>query len=377
MFNWACPRCGRENSPAFTECPDCKERDLQAQAEAAEAPPAPFQSIPAEQPRYQTPPQTQEWQVPYQPPQPPPVYNAPPPQPQYAAQPPQQYAPQPPPQYLPQQPQPQYPPQQYAPQQPPYAPQYAPQAPQQPYNQTQPLYVQQPLQQQPQQYQPETQQAPPQYQPQQQAPAQYAARPTQQTYAPAPPAAAPAPPKPKPAFVPPSTPAAPAPPPPGFAAKLGALPVPILILLFAAVFLLIGAGIYYGYQRYGKGGAGFSGGEQATAANKPKATNPLQKYIEVVGIRLMTDAKKRPLAKFVIINHGSTVLDNLAGNVSLWASTSRSEEDAVGSFAFDIPSIAAGESKEVSAPFKTKLKMYELPDWQNTTPEIQITSPQP
>jgi hypothetical protein len=339
MFNWVCPRCGRENSPSYIECPDCKERDALAQAQAepevhAEAPP--------QVPVYQAPPRTQEWQQ--QPQQP--VYNQPPYQP---------------PQYAPQQP-PQYPPQYAPPQQYGQPPQYAPQ------QQYPPQYV--PPQQQPPQYAPPQQYSQPQYAPPQQP--QYAApapppRPT------SPPVAQPKPDT-KPAYVPPRTPA----PPPqdqSLSAKLNALPTPILMLLFAGLFLLIGAGIYYGYQKFGKSGP--SGPPPAAAATKPKATNPIQKYIEVVGIRLTTDAKKKPVAKFLIVNHASTEVANLGANVTLWASTSRSEEDSVGSFVFHLDRIGPYESKEVSAPFSTKLKIYELPDWQNATAEVQITSPQP
>jgi hypothetical protein len=126
------------------------------------------------------------------------------------------------------------------------------------------------------------------------------------------------------------------------------------MLLFAAAFLAIGAGIYFGYQKFVKGGASTPAGVQATASTKPKVTNPMQKYIEVVGIRLTTDAKKKPIAKFVVVNHASTEVSGLGAIVTLWASTSRSEEDAVGSFAFNVDTIG---------PY--------------ATPEIQITSPQP
>jgi hypothetical protein len=160
-------------------------------------------------------------------------------------------------------------------------------------------------------------------------------------------------------------------------AKLGALPTPVLMLLFAAAFLLVGAVVYYGYQRFSTPSVASSGTAPAASATKPKPTNPIQKYIEVVGIRLTTDAKKKPVAKFVIINHASTEVDNLGANVTLWASTSRSEEDSVGSFNFRLDRIGPYESKEISAPFNTKLKVYELPDWQNATAEVQITSPQP
>ena len=38
--------------------------------------------------------------------------------------------------------------------------------------------------------------------------------------------------------------------------------------------------------------------------------------------------------------------------------------------------ILPNAAKEMTEPLKTKLKPYELPDWQNATAEIQITSPQ-
>ena len=34
-----------------------------------------------------------------------------------------------------------------------------------------------------------------------------------------------------------------------------------------------------------------------------------------------------------------------------------------------------GDSHELTQPLKTKLKIYELPDWQNATADVQITSP--
>ena len=112
----------------------------------------------------------------------------------------------------------------------------------------------------------------------------------------------------------------------------------------------------------------------AAPAAKQKPASPLQKYVEVVGLRLTQDAKKKPQAKFIVVNHGTAELNDLTANVTLWASTSRSEEDSVGTFTFKINSLGTNEAKEITTPLKTKLKMYELPDWQNLTAEVQLTS---
>jgi hypothetical protein len=148
-------------------------------------------------------------------------------------------------------------------------------------------------------------------------------------------------------------------------------------LLFALAFLGVGAVVMWGVQHFGSQSAAEKAGvENPANPSKQKVSNRLQKYVEVVGIRMLTEDKK-PVAKFVVVNHSGAEIAGLEANVTLWASTSRSEEDSVGSFSFSLPSLGAGASADLIAPLKTKLKMYELPDWQNTTAEIQITSPQP
>ncbi len=148
---------------------------------------------------------------------------------------------------------------------------------------------------------------------------------------------------------------------------------------FAAVLLLVGGGIYYFFLRTPDSGS--STAKTASASANPaaanaaaKGSNPYQKYVEIVGVRMFQQDKK-PTVKFVVVNHSQTEIDNLEANVRLWASTSRSEEDSIGSFSFKLPQIDPNSSKDLTEPLKTKMKIYELPDWQNTTAQIEITSP--
>ena len=147
---------------------------------------------------------------------------------------------------------------------------------------------------------------------------------------------------------------------------------------FAVAFIAIGAAIIFGVQRAGHSASPVekAGLENPANPSQQKVTNPLQKYVEVVGIRLVTE-KQKPVAKFLVVNHSSGEIAELEANVNLWASTARSDEDAIGSFSFKVSGLAAEASQEITAPLKTKLKMYELPDWQNATTDLQITSPLP
>jgi hypothetical protein len=114
-------------------------------------------------------------------------------------------------------------------------------------------------------------------------------------------------------------------------------------------------------------------GAAGSAAAKV-VSSPLQRSVEVTGLRF-AGSGKTPSVKFIVVNHSSAPISDLTGTVTLWAGTSRSDEDAIGTFNLNVDVIEAGGSKDMTAALKTKLKPYELPDWQNATAEVQITSP--
>ncbi|MBZ5592901.1 MAG: hypothetical protein LAP39_11740 [Acidobacteriia bacterium] len=159
------------------------------------------------------------------------------------------------------------------------------------------------------------------------------------------------------------------------------LPPWLLSIVFAILFLAVGAGAYFGI-RYFSGSSQASTGAPATTENTPASAaskakaNTLQKYVEVIGMRLVEDPKKKPEVRFVVVNHSGAEIADLAANVNLWARTAKSDEEAVGTFSFKLASLGAYESKELSGPLNTKLRVYELPDWQNLVAEVQITSPE-
>ena len=167
-----------------------------------------------------------------------------------------------------------------------------------------------------------------------------------------------------------------APPPPASGISL---PPWLMSIVFAILFLAVVAGAYFVIRHFsGSGQAAASSPaplENVPAASKAKA-NMLQMFVEVVGVRLIEDPKKKPQVRFVVVNHSGAEISDLAANVNLWARTAKSDDEAIGNLSFKLPSLGPYEAKEMSAPLNTKLRVYELPDWQNLTAEVQITSPQ-
>jgi len=156
------------------------------------------------------------------------------------------------------------------------------------------------------------------------------------------------------------------------------LPVWLLTVVFALAFVGLVFGIYWIVQvaRGGSQPGTPSASVESRAAKSGAKANPLQRYIEVAGVRFVQDVKKNTMAKFLLINHSEADFSILAGNVTVWGRTQKSEEDAEGSFSFTT-NLGPLESKELSAPVNTKLQIYELPDWQNVTLDLQITAPVP
>jgi hypothetical protein len=144
----------------------------------------------------------------------------------------------------------------------------------------------------------------------------------------------------------------------------------------AVALLLVFGGLYYFLFRNDTTTSSAAPQAASAAPGEKAAASPLQKAIEVTGLRF-TSENQKPVVHFIVVNHSSAPVSGLEGTVNLLAGTSRSDEDQIGSFNLVADVIPANGSKEMSAPLKTKLKPYELPDWQNASAEVQITSPAP
>ena len=156
------------------------------------------------------------------------------------------------------------------------------------------------------------------------------------------------------------------------------LPVWLLTVVFALAFVGLVGGVLWVIQVVRGNGQPSkpSASVESPAAKAGAKTNPLQRYIEVAGVRFVQDAKKKTTAKFLVINHSEADFSGLAGNVTIWGRTQKSEEDAEGTFSFTT-NLGPLESKDLSVPVASKLQIYEMPDWQNVTLDLQITAPVP
>jgi hypothetical protein len=96
--------------------------------------------------------------------------------------------------------------------------------------------------------------------------------------------------------------------------------------------------------------------------------NPDFRDIELTGLRLEEDTKQKPFVHFVVVNHSAADVGEVAGTVHLRAVT-KQDSEPIGTFKFKTK-LGPYESADLKEPLSTKLRVYELPDWQFLKAEI-------
>jgi hypothetical protein len=119
-----------------------------------------------------------------------------------------------------------------------------------------------------------------------------------------------------------------------------------------------------------------------TSATSPGAAtstskNPLAKYIELAGFRISESGAGKMKVKFAAINHSDADLGDLTVKIRLLTNVSKPGDEPITEFQAKIPSVGPEETKDVEASATTKLRLYELPDWQFLRYDFDIISPAP
>jgi hypothetical protein len=109
----------------------------------------------------------------------------------------------------------------------------------------------------------------------------------------------------------------------------------------------------------------------------PTKKHPLAKYVELVGFRLSEAGGGKLKVKFVVVNHSEADIGDLGVRVRLTTSSAKPDDPPIATFDVKVPSLGPEEIQDVSATSPSKLRVYELPDWQFLKAEFEITSPQP
>ncbi len=98
------------------------------------------------------------------------------------------------------------------------------------------------------------------------------------------------------------------------------------------------------------------------------------KLIELAGFRVTEKAPGTLRITFAAVNHSIADLGEIALTVSMRARSAKEEEPPFASFPCKV-TLGPLEWKDVTVVLPTKLRVYELPDWQFVRATFDITSP--
>jgi hypothetical protein len=81
--------------------------------------------------------------------------------------------------------------------------------------------------------------------------------------------------------------------------------------------------------------------------------------------------------KFAVVNHSAADMGELTVKIRLITTAFKPGDEPITEFEAKVPTLGPEETKDVSVAATTKLRLYELPDWQFLRAEFDITSPAP
>jgi hypothetical protein len=105
--------------------------------------------------------------------------------------------------------------------------------------------------------------------------------------------------------------------------------------------------------------------------------NPLDKYLELSGFRLSENGAGKLKVIFSATNHSTADLGDLTVKVRVVTSAFKQGDDPITEFEAKIRALGPQETRDVTATATTKLRLYELPDWQFLRADFDVTSPAP
>jgi hypothetical protein len=113
--------------------------------------------------------------------------------------------------------------------------------------------------------------------------------------------------------------------------------------------------------------------------SKPVPTNgkihTLAKHLELGGFRLAEPKPGTLRIKFNVVNHSQADLGDLEMTVSLVPAGAKPEDAPFCVVKVKVPSMGPEDSKAVEVTAPTKMRVYEMPDWQFIRAQFEITSP--
>jgi hypothetical protein len=109
-----------------------------------------------------------------------------------------------------------------------------------------------------------------------------------------------------------------------------------------------------------------------TATN---TSNPVAKYLELVGFRINETKPGHLQIQFGVANHSEADIGDVKMTINLGTTAAKPGDPPLITFPASVSKLGPSDLKDVTVDVPTKMRVYELPDWQFLKADFQITEP--
>ena len=117
--------------------------------------------------------------------------------------------------------------------------------------------------------------------------------------------------------------------------------------------------------------------KEAVKTARAGKRHPLAKYLELAGFRMVESGGNKLKIRFLVINHSDADIGDLTLKVKLTTTAAKPEDPPIAEFEAKVHGLGPLEMQDVSQLVPTKLRVYELPDWQFLKADFDVISPDP
>ena len=105
------------------------------------------------------------------------------------------------------------------------------------------------------------------------------------------------------------------------------------------------------------------------------SSNPAARHLELAGFRVTERTPGKLEIQFGVVNHSDADLGDISLDVALKTTTSKDTDPPLVAFTTKVAAVGPQELKTVSVEVPSKLRPYELPDWQFLKADFKLIEP--
>jgi len=113
----------------------------------------------------------------------------------------------------------------------------------------------------------------------------------------------------------------------------------------------------------------------APSARVPGNSNPAARHLELVGFRITERTPGKLQVQFGVVNHSDADLGDISLDVALKTTTSKDSDPPLVTFKIKVAAVGPQDLKPVMVEAPSKLRPYELPDWQFLKADFKLDEP--